>query len=144
MVCMSMCVKFVSNIFSSLVNFYIFSSLSLSLLLYIGMLPKSSGFLFVPPYWKLIQNLVKYMILSATHIPFLGNFPPLFLLRGLPDGKVFACSEGDLGSIPGSGRSPEEGHGNPFQHSCLENPMDRGAWWAIVHGIAKSQTQLSD
>ena len=45
----------------------------------------------------------------------------------------------DVGSTPGSGRSPEEGHGDPLQYSCLENPMDRGAWWAIVHGVAKSQ-----
>ena len=47
-----------------------------------------------------------------------------------------------LGLIPGLGRSPEGGHGNPLQYSCLENPMDRGAWWAIVHGIKKSRTGL--
>ena len=47
----------------------------------------------------------------------------------------------DVGSIPGSGRSPGGGHGNPLQYSCLENPMDRGAWQATVHGAAKSQTQ---
>ena len=47
---------------------------------------------------------------------------------------------GDVGSIPGSRRSPEEGHGNPLQCSCLENPMDRGAWRAAVHGVTKSQT----
>ena len=46
----------------------------------------------------------------------------------------------DTSSIPGSGRSPGGGHGNPLQYSRLENPMDRGAWWAIVHGVAKSQT----
>ena len=45
----------------------------------------------------------------------------------------------DTGLIPGLGRSPGGGHGNSFQHSCLENPMDRGAWWATVHSIAKSQ-----
>ena len=44
----------------------------------------------------------------------------------------------DLGSIPGSGRSPGEGNGNPLQYSCLENPMDRGAWWATVHGVTES------
>ena len=54
------------------------------------------------------------------------------------------CNAGDLGSIPGSGRSPGEGNGNPLQYSCLENPMDGGAWWAIVHGVAKSRTRLSD
>ena len=56
------------------------------------------------------------------------------------DDKESACNGGDLGLIPGSGRSPGEGNGNPFQYSCLENPMDRGAWQAIVHGVAKSQT----
>ena len=48
----------------------------------------------------------------------------------------------DTGSIPGLGRSPEEGNGNPLQYSCLENPMDRGAWLAIVHRVTKSRTQL--
>ena len=50
------------------------------------------------------------------------------------------ANAGDPGSISGSGRSPKEGYGNPLQYSCLENPMDRGAWQAIVHGVAKSQT----
>ena len=54
------------------------------------------------------------------------------------------ANAGDVGSIPGSGRSPGEGNGNPFQCSCLKNPMDRGALQATVHGIAKSQTPLSD
>ena len=56
-------------------------------------------------------------------------------------GKELACSAGDLGSIPGSGRSPGEGTGNPLQYSCLGKPMDRGAWRATVHGVAKSRTQ---
>ena len=50
----------------------------------------------------------------------------------------------DLGSIPGLGRSPGGGHGNPLQYPCLENPTDRGAWWATVHRVAKSRTRLSD
>ena len=54
------------------------------------------------------------------------------------------ANAGDAGLIPGSGRSPGEGDGNPLQYSCLENPTDRGAWRATVHGMAKSQTQLSD
>ena len=54
-------------------------------------------------------------------------------------GKESACSAGDLGSIPRLGRSPGEGNGNPLQYSCLENFMDTGAWWAAVHGVAKSQ-----
>ena len=60
------------------------------------------------------------------------------------DGKESACNEGDLGSIPGSGRSSGEVNGNPLQYSCLESPVDRGAWRATVHGVAKSQTGLSD
>ena len=56
------------------------------------------------------------------------------------DGKESACDVGDLGSIPGSGRPPGGGHGNPLQYSCLENPTDRGAWWATVHGVTESQT----
>ena len=72
---------------------------------------------------------------------------PLNLVEGLPagsDGKESACNAGNLGSIPGLGRCPGEGKGNPLQYSCLENPMDGGAWWAIVHGVAKSQTGLSN
>ena len=60
--------------------------------------------------------------------------------HGGSDGKESACSTGDLGSIPGCGRSPGEGYGNPVQYSCLENSMDGGAWRATVHGVTKSQT----
>ena len=66
---------------------------------------------------------------------------------GFPGGsevKASASNAGDPGSIPGSGRSPGEGNGNPLQYSCLENPMDRRAWLARVHRIAKSRTRLSD
>ena len=68
-------------------------------------------------------------------------------LEGFPGGsdiKVSACNAGDPGSVPGSGRSPGEGNGNPLQYSCLENSMDGGAWWATVHGVTKSWTRLSD
>ena len=58
--------------------------------------------------------------------------------------KVSASNAGNLGSIPGLGRSPGEGNGNPLQYSCLENPMDGGAWWATVRSVAKSRTRLSD
>ena len=58
--------------------------------------------------------------------------------------KASACNAGDPRSIPGWGRSPEEGNGNPLQYSCLENPMDMGAWLATAHGVVKSWTGLSD
>ena len=58
--------------------------------------------------------------------------------------KAFACNVGDLGSIPGSRRTPGEENGNPLQYSCLENPMDGGAWRTIVHGVSKSQMRLND
>ena len=54
-----------------------------------------------------------------------------------PNSPKSACKAGDLGSIPESGRSPGEGNDSPLQYSCLENPMDRGAWWATVHGVAR-------
>ena len=57
--------------------------------------------------------------------------------------KESACNAGDLGLIPGSGRSPGEGNGNTLQYSCLENPMDGGAWWSTVHGVAKSQSDFA-
>ena len=66
------------------------------------------------------------------------------VVPGGSDGKASVRSAGDLGWIPGLGRSPGEGNGNPLQYSCLENSMDGGAWWATVHGVTKSQTRLSD
>ena len=77
----------------------------------------------------------------------MAKFKTPLPIQGFPggsDGKEPACSAGDLGSIPGSGRCPREGNGNPLQYSCLENPMDREAWQTTVHGITKSQTRLSD
>ena len=72
----------------------------------------------------------------------------LFITKlGLPcgsDGKESACNAGGPGLIPGSGGYPGEGNGNPLQYSCLENTMDRGAWWATDHGTAKSWTRLSN
>ena len=70
-------------------------------------------------------------------LPWLG-FP------GGSEGKASACIMGDPDSIPGLGRSPGEGKGNPLQYAWLENPMDRGTWWATIHGVAKSRTQLSN
>ena len=72
--------------------------------------------------------------------PVKGASHVMLVVRNLP---ADAGDIGDLGLIPGSGRSPGGGHGNPLQYSCLENPVDRGAWWATVHGVAQSQTRLS-
>ena len=84
-------------------------------------------------YHKLFKNLIASVYL-LTHI---------YKECGLPlwlSGKEYACNAGDVGSIPGSGRSCGEGHGNPLQYSCLGNPMDRGVWQTTVHEAAKSQT----
>ena len=83
--------------------------------------------------------------LAAIPLCILGGL--ILNVMGFPggsDGKEFACIVGDLGSIPGLERSPGGGHGNSLQYSCLENPMDRGALWARVHEVTKSQTGLSD
>ena len=66
---------------------------------------------------------------------------------GFPGGsvvKIPPANAGDVGSIPGWGRSPGGGHGNPLQYSCLENPMDRGAWWATVHRVAKRHDGVTE
>ena len=78
---------------------------------------------------------------KVTHSSILAWIIP-WTIRG-SEGKEPTCNTGDPGSIPGSGGSSGEGNGNPLQYSCLENSMDRGAWWATVHGVAKSQTRLS-
>ena len=80
--------------------------------------------------------------LTAHFFLALNNVPLGF--AGGSDGKESACNAGDLGPIPGSGRSPGEGNGHPFQSACLENPMHRGAWRATVHGVANSRARLSD
>ena len=67
----------------------------------------------------------------------LWAFQVVLVVKNLP------ANAGDPSMIPGLGRSPGGGHGNPLQCSCLKNPMDRRAWWATVHGVTKSQTQLS-
>ena len=72
------------------------------------------------------------------------HHPSIWGFLGSSDGKESACNIGDPGSILGSGRLPGEGNGYPCQYSCLENSVDRGACWATVHGITKSQTRLSD
>ena len=84
------------------------------------------------------QSTLLYLLLhlSSSHL-FYGR-------PGGSDGKESACNAGDPGLISGSRRSPGERNGNPLQYSCLGNSIDRGAWWAIVHGVTESWTQLSD
>ena len=113
--------------------------------------------------WR--KRIVEVFLIMATEIIFVfvshlfqldGMDSVLMLLKKLvseyrrfrcspdgSDGKESACNVGDLGLIPGWGRSPGGGHSNPLQYSCLEDSMDRGAWWATVHGVTKSQIGLS-
>ena len=85
----------------------------------------------------LILILSDYIVLYCMDIfRFIFTFPSGSVVKNLAS----AGDEEDGGSVPGSGRSPGEGNGNPLQCSCLGNPINRGAWWATVHGVAKSQT----
>ena len=91
----------------------------------------------------LMEEIISTMMINTCYSDNLNDC----LAQGFPGGSVgneSTCSAGDLGLIPGSGKSPGEGHGNPLQYFCLENSMDRGAWQAPVHGVTKNQTQLSD
>ena len=85
------------------------------------------------------SHRVRHNRTTHTHTP-----PHIDTLPCGSAGEESARNAGDLGSTPGSGRSPGAGNDNPFQYSCLENPMNRGARWATVHGVAKSRTQLSE
>ena len=88
--------------------------------------------------WKssfLTSGRVLKELSSYLHTTYTG-FP------GGSDSRASTCNAGDLGLIPWLGRSPGEGNGNPLQHSCLENSMDGGVWWAKVHGVPKSWTDL--
>ena len=90
-------------------------------------------------------SVVKTLWAHCEHSP---HMPVIFVCSvrfpGGSEVKASACNVGDLGLIPGSGRSPGEENGNPLQYSCLENPVDGRAWWATVHGVAKSRIWLSD
>ena len=108
-----------------------------------GCFPFISMVLFeVFPYcqhWKF-----KLLVRWDSFIHFRGQLRHKKGFLGGSGGRKSASDAGDVGSIPGSGPFPGGGDGNPLQDSCLEGPMDRGAWWATVHGVTKSQTQLSD
>ena len=89
--------------------------------------------------------LLNYLPEKALHFTFpLPKCKATVFIRGDSDALESASNAGDLGLIIGSGRSPGEGNGYPLQYSCLEKPMDRGAWWATVHGVTKSWTRLGD
>ena len=93
---------------------------------------------------KFPRMLTVVILLSFFHV-FVFDFLIMTGVSWWLSDKESACTAGDIGdmgSIPVLGRSPGGGHGNPLQYSCLENLMDRGAWWATVHGVAKSQTWL--
>ena len=99
----------------------------------------------------IIKLLFSYRIFGYTYKLFRGKaffvYVQVQIRCPFPGGsevKASAWNAGDPGSIPGLGRSPGEGNGNPLQYSCLENPMEGGAWWATVHGVEKSRKRLSD
>ena len=110
----------------------------------------------IPPSIRVLSNesalrmrWPKYWSFSFSIIPSKSILEFFYLLNTMSfpdgsDGKESACNAGDLGLIPGSGRSPGDGNGNPLQFSCLEKPMDRGVWRAIILGVAKSWTWLSN
>ena len=94
-----------------------------------------------PPPWDLPDVLLHF----CTAKRFFTAEPSWVLVfPGGSVGKRSACNAGKQGSLPGWDRSPGEGNGSPLQYSCLENSMDRGAWWATAHGVTKSQTRLTD
>ena len=101
------------------------------------LLGSGTGTLCFPLIIAAASRLIRILSVSMPHSG-LNDFPDG------SDGKASAYNAGDPVSIPRLGRSPGEGNGNPLQYSCLENPMDRGAWLATVHGVAKSQTRLSN
>ena len=109
------------------------------------------------PHWVIVRikwvNKYKHLLSTGHRVVCLSDFICSFIFLaavgllhfpGGSDGEESACNAGDLGSIPGLGRSPGEGNGNPLQYSCLENSMNGGTWRATVHGVTKSRTRLSD
>ena len=95
-------------------------------------------------YERIIFTYLAGLLLSVvyyfSYLYWAVSIIKVVLFPGGSEVKASACNAGDLGSIPVSGRSPGEGNVSPLQYSCLENPMDEGAWQATVHGVANSQT----
>ena len=121
-----------SKTFQTLVSLQIFSPLS-----------TRSSLPHLPHILLFNAVQLSFLLRNSPHIPW-AKISIYSDLLGGSVGKESACNARNPGSIPGSERSPGEGHSNPLQYSCLEDPMDSGAWQAIVHGVAQSQTQLSD
>ena len=94
----------------------------------------------IPPYIHSLTHPSIHFLIYPSHLT-IHCFPCGSVVKNPP---ASARDTGDTDSIPGWGRSLGEGNGNPLQYSCLENSMDRGAWWATVHGVTKCQSQLSD
>ena len=95
----------------------------------------------------LSKSLIQFSVDGWGHVPSLLFTWGQTMVDDFPgglDSKASVYNAGDPGSSPGLGRSPGEGNGNPLQYYCLENPMDRGAWEAIVYGVTKSWTRLSN
>ena len=88
---------------------------------------------------SLVHLSMQQILWTACHVPKASQLPFHYPVAV----KNPPANAGDVGSIPVSGRSPGEGNGNPPEYSCLRNPMDRGAWWAIVHGVAESWRRLN-
>ena len=98
-----------------------------------------------PPYCSLYWLYQFHIVTKRVgRLPVLSTSSPAFVLLGSSNSKESAYNTGDLGPILGLGRPPGERHGNPHQYSCLKNSMGRGAWQAMVHGVPKSWTRLSD
>ena len=102
--------------------------------------------------FETFYSIALYHLSILAPILYFINYYNFIVTLGFPGGSEVPAPEetqvssnaGDLGLMSGTGRSPGEGNGNPLQYSCLENPMDGEAWWATVHGVAKSWTRLSD
>ena len=98
--------------------------------------------------YSLAQPLVSYTVVMTNKLSYLSVLLFFMCLPNYEGASLIAqsvksaCSAGHPGSIPGSGRSPGEGNGNPLQYFCLENPVDRGAWWLTVHGVARVRHNL--
>ena len=127
-------------------KFLILMMSSLSFFLLVLLMAHLRNHCLVPVHKDLLPRILKSLVVYFLHLRLKPNLSYLLCMskvRGFPGGSVVknpAANAGDSGSILGSGRFPGEGNGNPLQYSCLENPMDRGAWQTTVNGTARSCT----